>query len=174
MKNITQEIKLKILHNYSGCNCLTKISSFDVKQLIYIDGDTLSEKGRAYFTEPEILVSSLKNILKAHVCELAKILNDKTASYTCELYSMNDTDSVFKITYSESPLENMWIQFYYNEGSFSLLRGGNNAMDATEIGTMSHHILEAYQYLQSKGYALPYSDFSVNDLVNLGVYQLSV
>lgn len=28
------------------------------------------------------------------------------------------------------------------------------------------------QYLQSKGYALPYLDYSVNDLVELGVYKL--
>lgn len=29
-----------------------------------------------------------------------------------------------------------------------------------------------YQYLQSKGYALPYMDYSVQDLVELGIYKL--
>ena len=33
-------------------------------------------------------------------------------------------------------------------------------------------VLRAYQYLQSKGYALPYLNYSVEDLVELGVYKL--
>lgn len=32
--------------------------------------------------------------------------------------------------------------------------------------------IKIYQYLQSKGYALPYMDYSVEDLVELGVYKL--
>jgi hypothetical protein len=32
--------------------------------------------------------------------------------------------------------------------------------------------VKSYQYLQSKGYALPYLDYSVEDLVELGVYKL--
>jgi hypothetical protein len=34
------------------------------------------------------------------------------------------------------------------------------------------YIIQIYQYLQSKGYALPYLDYSVEDLVELGVYKL--
>lgn len=37
---------------------------------------------------------------------------------------------------------------------------------------LSNNILVIYQYLQSKGYALPYMDYSVEDLVELGVYKL--
>lgn len=33
-------------------------------------------------------------------------------------------------------------------------------------------ILYIYQYLQSKGYALPYMDYSVEDLVKAGIYKL--
>ncbi|MBY0386231.1 hypothetical protein K2X05_13825 [bacterium] len=33
-------------------------------------------------------------------------------------------------------------------------------------------LLNSFQYLQSKGYALPYMDYSVDDLVELGVYKL--
>ena len=32
--------------------------------------------------------------------------------------------------------------------------------------------INVYQYLQSKGYALPYMDYSVEDLVELGIYKL--
>lgn len=32
--------------------------------------------------------------------------------------------------------------------------------------------INSYQYIQSKGYALPYMDYSVEDLVELGVYKL--
>jgi len=34
------------------------------------------------------------------------------------------------------------------------------------------YIIKIYQYLQSKGYALPYGDYSVEDLVELGVIKL--
>lgn len=40
----------------------------------------------------------------------------------------------------------------------------------TNISASSY--LKAFQYLQSKGYALSYMDYSVNDLVELGVYKL--
>lgn len=32
--------------------------------------------------------------------------------------------------------------------------------------------LKIYQYLQSKGYALPYMEYSVDDLVKAGIYKL--
>ena len=34
------------------------------------------------------------------------------------------------------------------------------------------YIIQIYQYLQSKGYALPYGDYSVEDLVELGIIKL--
>lgn len=52
--------------------------------------------------------------------------------------------------------------------SFKPNRGGriSGFLDCNEL------VFNVYQFLQSKGYALPYMDYSVEELVELGVYKL--
>lgn len=49
----------------------------------------------------------------------------------------------------------------------------NSIIENSNYAVNSTLCINTIQYLQSKGYALPYLDYSVDDLVELGVYKLT-
>lgn len=71
----------------------------------------------------------------------------------------------------EDAIEVGKIQFY--DCSLEEAKKWLNRNSTNYSFSNGHLNLYIYQYLQSKGYALPYLQYSVEDLVKAGIYQLT-
>lgn len=97
---------------------------------------------------------------------------DKAFLYLTPLSKITDEDaiSIIQLTVPEKYNE-LIIDSKDNDSlyySFQPNRGGRI------FGALNYNDMyfQVYQYLQSKGYAMPCLDYSVEDLVELGVYKL--
>jgi hypothetical protein len=100
------------------------------------------------------------------------IENDNAFLYLTPLSNMTDDDAIeaIQMNMPEKYKELKIISKQDNDihYSFQPNRGGriSGFLDCNEL------LFNVYQYLLLKGYALPYMDYSVEELVQLGIYKL--
>lgn len=143
MNTISKEIKEKIIASYYGELCLAKLNNLPAKQQLIIDADLICTEGKKHFLDIEILVKSLYNVSDEDIIEL------------CAINGILPIDFTFKEE-AVVVIGKRWIENFIN-----------GIYPKSQPST-----IHAYQFLKSKGYALPYLDYSVEDLVELGIYKI--
>ena len=139
------ENKSKFFSQYWGQQCFVEPSFNDyTTALMGVDLDSLSD-GYLFLTP-------LSKITDEDAIEVANVVfNGLQPSY--------------------AKIIGLEIMFYHFKGT---KQSGIQINDKIEIDTMTtHNMIVVYQYLQSKGYALPFHDLSVDDLVGYGWVVLS-
>jgi len=141
---ITNEIKAKIMAPYIGSSCFTYDGSIGTKR---------SLKG---ITWTLALQDEKGDVFRIDKCKvLLKPISAILDEDAIELIK------IYKVITSND-------DGYITEHSQSIEKIKKAVIAISEKGA----VLRACQYLQSKGYALPYMDYSAQDLVDLGVYKL--
>ena len=144
MKTITNEIKAKILFQYIGADCEYK-----------------------WDREPDIL---LLGKLTLKILE-SMYYDDKIITHCCvklkPLSQISDEDAIEVAKYRYKDPKYMT---FLNIGK-SIIRDYLNRGLADNNGMFCLELFEI-DYLRSKGYALSYLYYSIDDLVKLGVYKL--
>lgn len=150
MKVITLDVKSKIFAQYFGSEYIYKNEFGSFKGTIEFGHNT---KSHIENKNSRILLKKLINISDEDAIEMAKIFGGIDG----EIILNRPTD-----------LQNNDIHFsvqvYTEEPKFTSYTTPKYWMDGYGV--------KPYQWLVSKGYALPYMDYSVEDLVELGVYKL--
>lgn len=164
-KTITNEVIAKIFSQYLGSECTHPCdrASFkfigindEKKPILFGDwsGGTNPETSCNSWTEwnkIKLLLNHISNITDEDMVELMKIeLDDKPFDYRIW---RSDYGKVIK--------------------SFPKGEDGNSSWFTSICVEPSHKFkLKSYQYLISKNYAFGYGDYSVQDLVDLGIYEI--
>lgn len=145
METISKEIITQIRANYLGSDFYMLINDgyYKVEKLT-IGILTLFNK------EDYLSLKPLSSISDEDAIECLKIKNKHSNSMP-----------FVKIKLKER--HNHSIQFICSYHKFS---------DNVEFLNLYDFTVPVYQYLQSKGYALPYMEYSVDDLVQAGIYKL--
>jgi hypothetical protein len=160
MKTITNEIKIKIFSSYIGCDI--KVSEGLDRKLIAVGGYEdepyiklrLGEAGKKQFVHSEFI-----NFYKSPI--YLKSLLNITDEDAIEAIQMNVTEKYEELKIESKNDDAVCYSFHTNRGG--RLHG---------FLTYDDLRFNVYQYLQSKGYALTYMDYSVQDLVELEIYKL--
>lgn len=163
MKKITNEIIAKIFSQYLGCqflysgtkdNSTTELDLYALKLMIEYND----------FNKCTLLLTPLEQITDKDANEIALILG-------MEKWNQNDN---FFVTHRRddaivfSTLGTTAILFFNGQ----IFPNYNDKIRTTNEHKESLMIIYVYQYLQSKGYALPYMNYSVDELVENGVIKL--
>lgn len=146
MKTITEDIIIQIRANYLGSDFVMILNSGEYKtSKLTVGMLTLFNK------EDFLLLNSLENITDEDAIECLRIrekLDGDLDFINAKVTSRGKNSVGFTVSYEKYADTQKWIVF-----SDRMTTAG-------------------YQYLQSKGYALPYIQYSVKDLIELGVYKL--
>ena len=170
MKEINDKTLSKIYSGYIGGKIKLSQHRFSEDQEDNIltldgvcsDGFYVKETGikSGFCSNDSLLVCHLRNITDEDAIEVAKYLNWGRdiikRRLKGDLQPHQDLDTLKKE--------------YVRIGKQSIDIFNDKVIDT--VITTPLEILNCTQYLQSKGYALPYLDYSVEDLVELGVYKL--
>lgn len=146
MKTITDEVKAKIFSQYMPNKILIngKESNFM----------SINRSGRINKLEHDINVCSL-------ILTSISDITDEDCSSVAKIF-LNKVDHPFHEIIIEAVVENHFLYFTRMNGKFY----SNYIQEFDKLS------ISQCQYLQSKGYAFPYLSYSVEDLVELGVYNL--
>ncbi len=147
MKNITNEIRLNIFGQYPLqpiliCEPNIQKVSHYLEGVDYSNGTVIAERVR---WNPEWIRMHLKSL---------DLISDEDAIGLADLMSefqLSGYSNEHKINWIKKFIQNEPIKDYSRKFSFSI---------------------EVYQFLQSKGYALPFMNYSVTDLIEAGIYEL--
>lgn len=173
---ITNDIKIKVSSQYLGQDALTpdgrlrlvRVSELgsEEQRLQFLKPGMSITNGYA-FSETKILLKCIQKLTDQDAIQVAKItgyedfkivVRDDTGNF---LFICRETNGIKK----PYPIGDSINLSLYDECLF----WSNNEEYYSESSEVSLH---CYQYLQSKGYALPYLEYSVDDLVKAGIYQL--
>lgn len=154
MKTITLETKKRIFAQYFG-------STYYYKN----EWGTYKEKVEfGYHTDKHI--ESQTSFL--YLTPLSKMTDDDIIEVATYSAKWRKGFEVLKINrYAES----ISVDYRYISDEVNNADGFSYSGNGFGLSSYSLNIYQ-YQYLQSKGYALPYMDYSVEDLVQLGIYKL--
>lgn len=148
MKVITLDVKSKIFAQYFGSEYIYKNEFGSFKGTIEFGHNT---KSHIENKNSRILLKKLINISDEDAIEIAKMQVYRYGEEkNFERTTMYEHHTVFMGEKAEDYVKSLLINSIYHD-EFSL---------------------NIWQYLMSKGYALPYLDYSVEELVELGVYKL--
>lgn len=179
---ITKDIKVKIFAGYLGqkidaINPLLPNTS-GIIQEVNLNGFVKTLRAdNDYHTNTigvcTLMLKPLNKMTDEDAIEVAKIMG-----FDLKVVVRDDNGCFLFICERLSPVSNSKIRCpkHYTD-SIDLLEGGklfwddNSAQDGSN-GNNSEVSLHCYQYLQSKGYALPYMQYSVDDLVEAKIYKL--
>lgn len=155
MKVITSDVKAKIFAQYIGQRFLTPaiVEPSDLFKVTYETCSKIQEED-FLFSGIQIVLKSLQNISDEDAIEMAEIFGGVN-SPSVNLNRPTDLQNE-DIHFS--------VQVFVKESKFMSYSTPKYWSDGYGV--------KAYQWLASKGYALPYMDYSVEDLVELGVYKL--
>lgn len=176
-KEITNEIKAKIFAQYLGQNILIGKTIQGAK---IVTGFTISVISAGESPSLKLLVTPLSKITDEDAIEVAKmacyeIQNEQydeihTTNKICKAGRRIDLmgRTFFSVWFTKHGIARCIVQIYENGDVVNQI---NN--DGYFKFQPTKNQCKIHQYLQSKGYAMPYLDYSVEDLVRFGVYQLS-
>lgn len=155
MKVITSDVKAKIFSQYIGQRFLTPaiVETSDLFKVTYMTCMKIQED-HYMFSNIQVVLKSLQNISDEDAIEMAEIFGGVN-SPNVDLNRPNDLQNE-DIHFS--------VQVFVRQPKFMSYCAPKYWSDGYGV--------KAYQWLASKGYALPYMDFSVEELVELGVYKL--
>ena len=161
MKEITKEIKAKIFAQYIGQRFLTP-AIVEPSDLFKVTYETCSkiQEDHYMFSNIQVLLNEIQNISDEDAIEVAKYLNwgrdiikKRLDGDIREDQNIDDLKEMYVIVGKES------TKVFFGKSVDS-------------VSTSPLEYAYCFQFLQSKGYALPYLDYSVEELVELGVYKL--
>lgn len=153
MKVITSDVNAKIFAQYLGAefmysgtkyNSTSKLDLYSIKLMIEDDD----------FNECTLVLNSLQNISDEDAIEMAEIFG----GINSPIVNLN------RPTDLQNEDIHFSVQVFVKEPKFMSYSTPKYWSDVYGV--------KAYQWLTSKGYALPYMDYSVEELVELGVYKL--
>jgi len=146
-----QNVKTSENHQKKGLKPL----QINAHSLQYVDNDSFLE------------LKPLSKITDEDAIEVAKIVSKSSCGYfedvNWQVDRNNAKDSQVWVHNGKDPLVICYINF--NGNVFFKTNGGMTRLHINE--------LLAYDYLRSKGYALPFMEYSVDELVELGWVRLS-
>lgn len=143
MKTITFEIKKRIFAQYFGADYYYK------NEFV-----TFREKVEFGYHINRIIESQTSFL---YLTPLSKITDEDAI----EIIQMQVAEKYKELEIKSKQNEDLWYLCQPNRG------GKMNCI--LDYGNLN---FKTYQFLSSKGYALPYMDYSVDELVELGVYKL--
>ncbi len=175
MKGITNETKSRIFAQYLGINFSTSIDGCNGPYKLFSvsnENDSVRLNREPYHpflkegysvNDCTLLIKPISKISDEDAIEVGKIeLGADVLLIRKEKTHLNDNCIiVFGEGTGEVNIGESWEKSYYDNCQ--------DKYDGHEIHDLN---IRVYQYLQSKGYALPYMEYSVDDLVELGVYKL--
>lgn len=132
----------------------------DVLQKVSINGCISGKNYTPEITDTRLLLTPLDQITDEDAIEVAKILTETTKVSEDVFYDTNRKCTMV--------LFNGLNVSFYRDGS--LLISDEDMYEYEEM--LSLRYLKAYQYLQSKGYALLWMQYSVHQLIEEGVLRL--
>jgi hypothetical protein len=142
MKNITKQIREKIFANYYGQKVL-----FNGTETVLVD-KTWNWMHPSF----HLSLNPISKITDEDAIEMAKMFGNVKGEIQINRMDLNNKDC------------------YYVAQVFTHVPKYTSFSIPKEID--GDFRVSWYQHLQSKGYALPYMDYSINDLVELGIYKL--
>lgn len=154
MNTITPEIRKQIFAQYFGSTYYYKNSFGTYKEKVEF----------GYHTDKHIEYD--KAFL--YLTPLSKITDEDIIEVATYYAKWRKGFEVLKINRYE---ESISVDYRYISDEVNNADGFSYSGNGFGLSSYSLNIYQ-YQYLQSKGYALPYMDYSVADLVGLGVYKL--
>jgi len=165
MKVITSDVKAKIFAQYIGQIFIHRfltpavVEPSDLLQVTYTTCSKIQED-HCLFSGIQVVLKSLQNISDEDAIEVAKYLNWGR--------------DIIKRRLSGDIREDQNIddlrQTYIRVGKESVMIFLGKLVPS--VITSPLECANCFNFLQSKGYALPYMDYSVEDLVELGIYKL--
>lgn len=162
---IDTNARLRILSGYLGTQCLISEPGIDPVQdtlqgIDFVSKQVISERVRYPVEWISILVKSLKDITDEDAVEVAKICGVSDSDfYTDQFERYRSKDRDGNDVFGYHLVGKAFIKYIFKRGD----RVWHS--NPRVFITMS-------QYLQSKGYALPYLNYSVEQIVEAGVYKL--
>lgn len=174
MKNITSENKVNFYAPYWHLEVAYGGDNTGADTIGYMLLD-LKESGynEEDFKYWKVYLKPLSDISEEDAIGVAKILSSDGVGRTHN-YNFKNADGykmyIELLSEFGSDKDNTLL-FFYDDGSFDKFH--------PNVGDKGQHFdlrydeaIHVYQYLQSKGYALPYLDYSVSDLVENGTIRL--
>lgn len=168
MKTITPEIKARIFANYWN-QLVWKSSEYGLLLKVSAYNFDLAEKNGISLNDSYLELKQIKDITREDVKEVNDLFKFISPITNLELEPKR------LILQFESKQHKVIVS--YSDDTRLVIFGDGSRIDKKEtdfgenILTQTNY-LKFYHLLQSKGYALPYMDYSVEDLVELGVYKL--
>lgn len=159
---ITNEIKAKIFAQYIPYFIGTP-AALAICQVI--ENYIISGINNKKFPDHRIELKPLSAISNEDAIEVAKIFHP--GNDACQILRKNKQGDLFIIDIDSSHSVEYSLQVEFN---FS----GQGNIHSHEYSSYikESNVTEAYQYLQSRGYALPYMNYTVEDLINANVYKI--
>lgn len=158
MKVITSDVKAKIFAQYIGQIFIHRfltpavVEPSDLLQVTYTTCSKIQED-HCLFSGIQVVLKSLQNISDEDAIEMARKFGGVDGEIILNRPSdLQNNDIHFS------------VQVYTEDPKFTSYTTPKYWMDGYGV--------KPYQWLVSKGYALPYMDYSVEELVELGVYKL--
>lgn len=112
-------------------------------------------------------VKRVSSLTIEHITQILNIINDDKCQYDIELFEKSQLHLVFKIETSD--FDKLWFEIM-NDGGFRLSRGYEFKTAKQRIDISTHHVLNAYQYLKENGFGMPHLDYSIQDIIDQGIF----
>lgn len=177
----TQELKKKIFSRYVGQCLRAGITSTAELTIGKTDSNHIDlTYSLTHFESHVLQLKSLHDITDEDAIKVASITMRKHNSHykpeeiSYEITHRNTKDQVFAIEINT--LVNGWAKYRNRLESKDIrttdvvFRSGNNVNPGKEYPSTNQ--IEVFQFLESQGYALPYMEYSVNDLIELNIIEL--